>query len=66
VDAICEFIPQDCRSRQVVVDVAAGTGLIGIELSKNGFNTIDAIDASDAMLSLLKQKGIYRKTTAVS
>ena len=35
MDAICEFIPQDCRSRQVVVDVAAGTGLIGIEVLAN-------------------------------
>jgi len=65
VDAICEFIPEECRSQQLVVDVAAGTGLIGIELSRNGFNTIDAIDASDDMLTLLKQKGIYRKTTAI-
>ena len=35
MDAICEFIPEECRSQQLVVDVAAGTGLIGIEVYAN-------------------------------
>jgi len=36
-----------------------------LQLSKNGFNAIDAVDGSEAMLAKLKQKGVYRQATKV-
>ncbi|EFX82038.1 methyltransferase-like protein 27 [Daphnia pulex] len=63
VEAVCELIPNEKRSQVTVLDVAAGTGLVGLELAKNGFNSIDAIDGSEDMLTKLRQKGIYKRAT---
>ncbi|KAK4022979.1 hypothetical protein OUZ56_008420 [Daphnia magna] len=63
VEAVCELIPDEKRADVTVLDVAAGTGLVGLELAKNGFKVIDAIDGSEAMLTKLRQKSIYRCTT---
>ncbi|XP_078589949.1 methyltransferase-like protein 27 isoform X2 [Branchiostoma floridae x Branchiostoma japonicum] len=43
-----------------VLDVAAGTGLCGEELSKLDFCNIDALDASQDMLDVAKTKNVYR------
>ena len=45
-----------------VLDVGAGTGLLGIEISK--FNKIEmhATDISEEMLSVAEKKGIYSKS----
>ncbi|KAI8483271.1 ubiE/COQ5 methyltransferase [Branchiostoma belcheri] len=43
-----------------VLDVAAGTGLCGQELSKLGFSNIDALDASQDMLDVAKTKNVYK------
>ena len=37
-----------------------------MQLAKNGFSAIDAIDGSEAMLTKLRQKGIYRRATQVN
>lgn len=42
-----------------VLDVGAGTGLIGTKLVAGGFKHIDAIDASEGLLASLKEKKIY-------
>ncbi|KAG8240442.1 hypothetical protein J437_LFUL003156 [Ladona fulva] len=44
-----------------VLDVAAGTGRVGVELYKFGFRNIDALEPSEKMLHLLRQRNIYRK-----
>ena len=44
----------------VVLDAGAGTGLVGVELARLGFGTIDAIDLSQAMLDEAARKGAYR------
>ena len=44
-----------------VLDVGAGTGLIGLMLVEQGFKKIDAVDASEALLASLKEKKIYDK-----
>ena len=36
-----------------------------LKLSKQGFRNIDAIDGSEAMLSKLREKGIYKNATKV-
>ena len=43
-----------------ILDVAAGTGLVGQELSFLGYQNIDALDASKAMLAEADSKGIYK------
>ncbi|XP_066280456.1 methyltransferase-like protein 27 [Branchiostoma lanceolatum] len=43
-----------------VLDVAAGTGLCGQELSKLGFSNVDALDASQDMLNVAKTKNVYK------
>lgn len=32
VEAVCELIPNEKRSQVTVLDVAAGTGLVGLEV----------------------------------
>lgn len=43
-----------------VLDVAAGTGLAGLELARRGFATIDALDFSPEMLAVAMSRGVYR------
>jgi ubiquinone/menaquinone biosynthesis C-methylase UbiE len=44
-----------------ILDVAAGTGLVGVELAKLGFKNIVALDYSQEMLDLAEEKGKSRK-----
>ena len=43
-----------------ILDAGCGTGLVGIELKKNGFQNFDAADFSQKMLDLVP-KDIYQK-----
>lgn len=49
-----------------ILDVAAGTGLFGIELNKNGYRNIDALDMSQEMLNHARVKNIYRKFICIT
>jgi predicted TPR repeat methyltransferase len=42
-----------------ILDVGAGTGLLGAELAAAGFSRLDALDLSAAMLAEAQRKGIY-------
>lgn len=42
-----------------VLDAGAGTGAVGVELSKLGFKHITAIDLSPGMLDVARSKGVY-------
>ena len=44
-----------------IIDVAAGTGLLGEEIYKLGFTNIDALDSSPGMLNEAKKKNIYKR-----
>ncbi|XP_038078463.1 methyltransferase-like protein 27 [Patiria miniata] len=44
-----------------IVDCAAGTGIVGEELTKVGFKTIDAVDYSQQSLDISASKGVYRQ-----
>lgn len=44
-----------------ILDVGAGTGLVGEELCKRNFTNIDALDASEACLYEAEKKGIYNQ-----
>ncbi|XP_059140638.1 methyltransferase-like protein 27 [Physella acuta] len=47
------------RDKLVVLDVAAGTGFVGVELKQRGFTNIHAQDGSIGMLEAARQKGVY-------
>ena len=42
-----------------VIDVAAGTDLIGLELHQMGYTNLHALDSSQKMLNETRKKGIY-------
>ena len=46
-----------------VLDVGAGTGLLGIALAAAGIGPIDGIDLSPEMLEVARDKGCYRHLT---
>jgi len=43
-----------------ILDAGCGTGLVGIELKKNGYTNIEGADFSQNMLDLIP-KGVYKK-----
>ena len=45
-----------------VIDIGCGTGLVGLALRMNGWNSeIDGVDISHGMLKMARAKGVYRK-----
>ena len=44
-----------------IIDVGAGTGLIGEELHKLGYTDLHALDISQEMLNEAKKKNVYKK-----
>lgn len=47
-----------------VLDVGAGTGLLGAALLARGVGPVDALDLSPEMLAVAQRKGIYRSLVA--
>ena len=60
-DAVQEELKDLTNENIKVMDAGAGTGLVGVELHKFGFTTIDALDISPGMLEEAKKKNVYRK-----
>ncbi|XP_033758329.1 methyltransferase-like protein 27 [Pecten maximus] len=58
-NALAVLYPGPCENVHVL-DVAAGTGLVGEQLAKRGFIKIDALDPSEGMLAKAKEKDIYQ------
>jgi len=48
------------KTDAVIIDAGSGTGLVGEELKKLGYTTMDALDYSREMLDESEKKGIYR------
>jgi predicted TPR repeat methyltransferase len=49
------LLPADAR----ILDVGAGTGLLGVALADAGFESLDGLDLSPAMLTEAARKGVY-------
>jgi len=49
--AVLKAFPHKRKEEIKIIDVAAGTGLVGVELFKLGFTRIDALDSSQGMLN---------------
>jgi predicted TPR repeat methyltransferase len=46
---------------RVTLDVGCGTGLVGVELSKRGFERLDGVDLSEAMLVQAEHRQVYER-----
>ena len=49
-------LPKESR----ILDVGAGTGVIGQLLKANGYENVDALDGTPKMLEIAKQKNCYK------
>ena len=54
-----ESFPKDRRCEVKILDVGAGTGMVARRLRAEGFCHIDALDASETMLSIAKKDDLY-------
>ena len=54
-----ETFPRGSRNEVKVLDVGAGTGMVARGLRAEGFRHIDAVDASEAMLSVARRDNLY-------
>ncbi|XP_046373206.2 methyltransferase-like protein 27 [Haliotis rufescens] len=55
---LAELHPSD-RENVRVLDLAAGTGLVAIELKKKGFVSTDGLEPSEGMLAEAKRNNLY-------
>ena len=56
-DFFIKYVPKTSR----VLDVGAGTGLMGQLLNILGYDNLVAMDLSKGMLDIARQKGVYRE-----
>jgi SAM-dependent methyltransferase len=54
-ELFARYVPKDAK----VLDAGAGTGLVGRELHRLGFDDLVAIDMSEGMLAEARAKGVY-------
>ncbi|XP_061195921.1 methyltransferase-like protein 27 [Saccostrea echinata] len=59
-DAVTKLYPEAERAQKTILDIGAGTGLLADEMQKKGFKIFDALDPSQGMLDIAKEKGVYR------
>ncbi|XP_060581810.1 methyltransferase-like protein 27 [Ruditapes philippinarum] len=57
-DEMSKVFPEK-RDELKVMDIACGTGRVGIELSSYGFKNIDGLDPAEGMLEECRKKAIY-------
>ena len=71
---MCQYlhdsIKQDCEDKTKnewkIIEVGAGTGLLGLELHELGYNVLHALDISAEMLNEAKKKNVYKKFICAS
>ena len=56
-----EAFPNTLKDQLKILDAGAGTGMTGIELHKLGYTDIQALDISQEMLNIAKEKGVPYK-----
>ncbi|XP_045101248.1 methyltransferase-like protein 27 [Portunus trituberculatus] len=60
LEEIMSHVPADLCSTLRVLDVAAGTGLVGVILAGAGFRLLDAVEPSLGMIKILQEKKVYQ------
>lgn len=58
--AVAEVARRLLGTEAALLDAGAGTGLLGVELTRAGFRRLDGLDMSHGMLEEAKRKGVYR------
>ncbi|KAM7434026.1 Methyltransferase domain [Porites harrisoni] len=58
---LTENFPEKAKDDLKIIDVGAGTGLIGTELQKLGYSNLHALDISPEMLKEAKKRNIYKR-----
>lgn len=58
-DEMAECYPEN-RDKIKIIDIACGTGRVGLELSLLGFKLIDGLDPSSGMLKECRARNIYK------
>jgi ubiquinone/menaquinone biosynthesis C-methylase UbiE len=58
VELLLQFLPDPAAA---ILDVGAGTGLVGEALQARGFSNLTAIDFSPDILAVARRKGLYRR-----
>lgn len=62
LDSAMKQVYKDKTVDQIkIIDVGAGTGVLGVELQKLGYTNLHALDISQEMLSEAKKKNVYSK-----
>ena len=64
--ALKDNFPEKAKDDLKIIDVGAGTGLIGIELQKLGYSNLQALDISPEMLKEAKKRNIYKRFFCVA
>ena len=60
-DAIKQVLIDKPKDEIKIMDARAGTGNVGVELSKLGYTNLHALDISQEMLNEAKKKKVYKK-----
>ena len=63
---LTENFPEKAKDDLKIIDVGAGTGLIGIELQKLGYSNLHALDISPEMLKEAERNGTFTRGFFVS
>ncbi|ELT87590.1 hypothetical protein CAPTEDRAFT_209791 [Capitella teleta] len=58
---LSDLFRPETRQHIRILDIAAGTGLVGQQLLLHGFHHVDALDPAEGMLEVAKAKDIYEK-----
>ena len=64
--ALKDNFPEKSKDDLKIIDVGAGTGLIGIELQTLGYSDLHALDISPEMLKEAKKRNIYKRFFCVA
>ena len=65
-EAVRQVFPDKPKDELKIIDVGAGTGLVGEELHKLGYSDLHALDISQEMLNEAKKKNVYNKLICAS
>ena len=54
------FLELRAPTESHILDIGAGTGVVGQLLAANGYNNVDALDGTPKMLQMARKKACYR------
>ena len=56
-----DYLARHVASTAAILDAGAGTGLVGVELQKRGYENLVGMDMSEGMLDEARKKRVYRQ-----